>query len=75
MWLSLFNGVVLFEEFEFNGSVSDDLIVIPNSSLNEVNVSNDPLNIKADNVSKVTYHYLDSTSEDSTFTEEPDLLN
>lgn len=44
-------------------------------SLKEVNVSNNPLNIKADNVSKVTYYDVDSTSEDSTFTEELDLFN
>lgn len=74
VWLSLFDGGELFEEFESNGSVFDDFIVIPDSSLKEVNVSNDPLNIKADNVSKLTYHDVDSTSQDSTFTEESDLF-
>lgn len=70
--ISISDGSWLFEEFEYNGGLLDYFTVIPDSSLKEINVSND---VKAENVSEVTYYNVDYTWKDSTFTEESDLFN
>lgn len=73
--ISLIDGNEFFEEFESNGSIFDDVILKENPLLEETNVLNDPLNIEKDNISGVSCYYEDSISEDSTFTENPDIFD